>query len=280
MEAVADISQKEQSIWYHPGTVEEYDSAYGNADSAWYSCCGQKLWWSRMSMCSMQALQDRPPKGCALRAGATPSQQAAYEAAVTRLEVLRSNAMCLRCEGVGHIRRYCPHGYRCLYCGRWDHQTNSCQLALQQNQSDWRCSRCRRVNFSARLFCSACSAPAPPPATGSPSTVRTTAKPGDWCCSCGVLNFASRKQCYKCQGPRPSASGGLEEVAAPGSLLQRQAAARQAEAASSSGSGPAVQPGDWSCPHCGVSNFARRQECFKCGGGREPVPAPASCSLM
>merc|ERR1719361_1617320 len=26
-----------------------------------------------------------------------------------------------------------------------------------------------------------------------------------------------------------------------------------------------VRPGDWSCSSCGMNNFARRTECFKCG---------------
>lgn len=25
------------------------------------------------------------------------------------------------------------------------------------------------------------------------------------------------------------------------------------------------RPGDWACPSCGMNNFARRTECFKCG---------------
>ena len=26
-----------------------------------------------------------------------------------------------------------------------------------------------------------------------------------------------------------------------------------------------VRPGDWSCPSCGINNFASRIKCFKCG---------------
>ena len=40
-----------------------------------------------------------------------------------------------------------------------------------------------------------------------------------------------------------------------------------------------VLPGDWSCPSCNASNFARREECFKChaskgddSGGECPNP--------
>ncbi len=29
--------------------------------------------------------------------------------------------------------------------------------------------------------------------------------------------------------------------------------------------GPEAKPGDWKCEGCGVNNFARRQECFRCG---------------
>ena len=30
---------------------------------------------------------------------------------------------------------------------------------------------------------------------------------------------------------------------------------------------------DWTCYKCGVSNFKRREECFKCGTGREESDA-------
>ena len=35
------------------------------------------------------------------------------------------------------------------------------------------------------------------------------------------------------------------------------------------GAGQKVLPGDWTCPACGVNNFASRTECFKCSGGKD-----------
>ncbi len=38
------------------------------------------------------------------------------------------------------------------------------------------------------------------------------------------------------------------------------------------GGGKEPRPGDWACPNCGASNFARRTECFKCNT-RKPAEA-------
>ena len=33
--------------------------------------------------------------------------------------------------------------------------------------------------------------------------------------------------------------------------------------------GPEIKPGDWKCDGCGVNNFARRFECFRCGASKD-----------
>ena len=41
------------------------------------------------------------------------------------------------------------------------------------------------------------------------------------------------------------------------------------EMSRSSGKGE-IKPGDWRCPSCGINNFARRTECFRC---QQPAPS-------
>jgi hypothetical protein len=36
------------------------------------------------------------------------------------------------------------------------------------------------------------------------------------------------------------------------------------------GGPPPPREGDWNCPACGVSNFARRFECFRCNATKGP----------
>mmetsp|Transcript_42120 Transcript_42120/g.80572 ORF Transcript_42120/g.80572 Transcript_42120/m.80572 type:complete len:161 (+) Transcript_42120:59-541(+) len=36
-----------------------------------------------------------------------------------------------------------------------------------------------------------------------------------------------------------------------------------------------IRPGDWSCSSCGMNNFARRTECFKCGTPKPSEKEPA-----
>uniref|UniRef100_A0A1L8DJ02 RNA helicase n=1 Tax=Nyssomyia neivai TaxID=330878 RepID=A0A1L8DJ02_9DIPT len=77
---------------------------------------------------------------------------------------------------------------------------------------------------------------------------------GDWTCSdCNQSNFASRSECFKCHKEKSDS----DTVATNGS--------GGGYGGSGGGSG-GRQPraGDWTCSDCNQSNFASRDECFKC----------------
>lgn len=259
--ALQEVSEMEQkTVRYHPGRIEEYDSAHGNSDRAWYSCCGALLSCTGMGTAQYQQLSDRPPPGCRLQVTATAAQQATYEAALARLETLMDEARCLRCEQPGHVERHCSLR-QCCCCGRYGHLADSCHFALLHHEKDWRCLQCGRINFSSRLFCAVCKAAAP--AAPPPASVATVLKPGDWCCLCGVHNFASRKICYRCGEAFGAARAPALQAARSAAQLPRQvAASAHAEPLSAS------KAGDWTCEGCGICNFARRHQCFKCGSVR------------
>ncbi|CAO3676363.1 unnamed protein product [Umbelopsis ramanniana] len=86
---------------------------------------------------------------------------------------------------------------------------------------------------------------------GTPRQGPPGGRDGDWTCpTCNGNNFSRRSECFKCNAPRPEGTGGYagEHGNTYGGERRR----------------PGPNPGDWECPSCGVSNFARRSECFKC----------------
>lgn len=91
---------------------------------------------------------------------------------------------------------------------------------------------------------------------GTPRQGPPGGQDGDWICpTCNGNNFSRRSQCFKCNAPRPEGTGGYagEHCNAYGGERRR----------------PGPAPGDWECPSCGVSNFARRTECFKCNAPKD-----------
>ena len=92
---------------------------------------------------------------------------------------------------------------------------------------------------------------------------------GDWMCpDCGAHCFASRATCFRCSAERPASAGSAEDYA-PGARGGYERGAR------GGGGGaewvaPEPRPGDWDCPACAASNFARRRQCFKCGENAPP----------
>ena len=79
---------------------------------------------------------------------------------------------------------------------------------------------------------------------------------GDWHCGqCGNLNWARRNECNRCKSRRPMSSL-LLDPKAPGYLPTTARAVP---------SGIDVSVGDWECKGCGNFNWARRNECNRCG---------------
>jgi len=81
-------------------------------------------------------------------------------------------------------------------------------------------------------------------------------RPGDWNCEeCKAHNFSRRDTCFKCEAPKPE---GLESGGGGGGEYQRPQR-REYE----------KREGEWDCPSCGINNFSRRTECFKCNTPKE-----------
>ena len=76
----------------------------------------------------------------------------------------------------------------------------------------------------------------------------------DWKCGeCQNINFSFRTECNRC-GAKKGSRGN------PGRKWQgneRRSGDRKQDSS--------PRPGDWECPQCGKSNFARRTDCFSCG---------------
>ncbi len=84
---------------------------------------------------------------------------------------------------------------------------------------------------------------------------RGTHSNNDWeCPKCNNLNYSFRTECNRCGEPK-GRGGGRPQRKWEGN--DRRAGDRK--------EAPAPRPGDWECPQCGKSNFAKRNECFGCG---------------
>ena len=76
----------------------------------------------------------------------------------------------------------------------------------------------------------------------------------DWICGqCGNSNFSFRTECNRCNAPKGRGSGPSKQWKGN----DRRAGDRR--------EAPQPRAGDWECPQCGKSNFAKRNECFGCG---------------
>ena len=84
---------------------------------------------------------------------------------------------------------------------------------------------------------------------------RGTHSNNDWECSqCQNSNFSFRTECNRCGAPK--GRGGNNRSDNWKGNDRRAGERRDA---------PQPRPGDWDCPQCGKSNFAKRNDCFSCG---------------
>ena len=76
----------------------------------------------------------------------------------------------------------------------------------------------------------------------------------DWeCKECKNSNFSFRTECNRCGAPKGRGRAPSKNWEGND---RRPGDRREA---------PKARPGDWDCPQCGKSNFAKRNECFSCG---------------
>lgn len=119
--------------------------------------------------------------------------------------------------------------------------------------------------FGSKTTCFKCQADKgdskdAPADDGGGSSFRSNNRASDWICSaCNAKVFGSKTTCFKCQAdkgdskdaPADDDNGGGSR----GGFGGGNADGEKPRAGS--------RPGDWKCV-CGVSNFASRNECFKC----------------
>eukprot|EP00403_Amphidinium_massartii_P029409 CAMPEP_0178398058 /NCGR_PEP_ID=MMETSP0689_2-20121128/14579_1 /TAXON_ID=160604 /ORGANISM="Amphidinium massartii, Strain CS-259" /LENGTH=425 /DNA_ID=CAMNT_0020018813 /DNA_START=59 /DNA_END=1332 /DNA_ORIENTATION=+ len=164
----------------------------------------------------------------------------------------------------------------CRKCGA---PKTGMEVSVPAAMGDWICPNpeCRDLQFARNSECRRCGTPKPEnPELANPGMAGMAgmgmpfaaggkgkgkgAKPGDWICpnpSCQDLQFARNTHCRQCGTEKPEADSaniigaGMEGMMAPG--------------------GKGMKPGDWHCGSCGELNFARNQECRRCG-----APSPAT----
>ncbi|RJU86685.1 MAG: hypothetical protein DWC02_04235 [Candidatus Poseidoniales archaeon] len=156
-----------------------------------------------------------------------------------------------------------------------------------RSNNDWICPKCQNSNFAFRTECNRCGE-----AKGSGTSRfqrsdrrghddrrgrndrrrgdrggrdsrrdrgdrrgnQGTHSNNDWeCRECKNSNFSFRTECNRCGAPK--GRGGAPSRTWEGND-RRPGDRREA---------PKSRPGDWDCPQCGKSNFAKRNECFSCG---------------
>lgn len=152
------------------------------------------------------------------------------------------------------------------------------------NNRDWECSKCNNKNFAFRTECNRCGEPkglggrdnrrsrdgndrrgrggndrrgrggSDRRDRNERGSNRGTHSDNDWTCGeCQNSNFSFRTECNRCGAPKGRGRGSSKQW----SGNERRAGDRREE--------PQPRAGDWECPQCGKSNFAKRNECFGCG---------------
>ncbi|MDP6870578.1 MAG: zinc finger protein [Candidatus Poseidoniaceae archaeon] len=77
----------------------------------------------------------------------------------------------------------------------------------------------------------------------------------DWTCGeCGNSNYSFRSECNRCGKSKGRGNTGQRKK---WDNNERRFGERKET--------PQKRPGDWDCPQCGKSNFAKRNDCFSCG---------------
>jgi len=178
--------------------------------------------------------------------------------------------------------------------GGWHFAAQNPMMAMPsqgQFPPDWKCLKCGNINFARRQECKMCSEPRT--ADCPPANAMGCKYQPDWkCTSCGNVNFAKRQECKQCAAPRTEDA---EPAYAPSHAIHKGGPMRGGMGLMGMGMGgsmgmmgmgfggmggmgggyhhnpmmganhPNNKPGDWPCYGCGYHNFARRQECGKCG---------------
>jgi len=165
-----------------------------------------------------------------------------------------------------------------------------------KHPNDWECRNCKGNNFSRRIDCFKCGEPKPRfiSSSGGPGGgggggaggPGQEARDGSWFCDCGVLNYSRRTDCFKCHLPKPrsynSSNNRSHQPSYP--VEQRINMSRIRSPTPERGyrqrspirfnpgaipeRAPDVDPltgeAEWPCPVCGVSNFYKRFDCYRC----------------
>ena len=162
--------------------------------------------------------------------------------------------------------------------GRDDRRGGDDRRGNSQHNQDWDCPKCSNSNFAFRTECNRCgeekggrgSSPQRNDRRGGDDRRsggdnrrggdnrqenRGTHSDNDWeCKECNNSNFSFRKDCNRCGEPKGRAR---EQSSTRWEGNDRRAGERK--------EAPQPRAGDWDCPQCGKSNFAKRNDCFSCG---------------
>lgn len=96
--------------------------------------------------------------------------------------------------------------------------------------------------------------------------------PGDWFCpGCNDHQFSRNMTCRQCGIPKPEDSFDATEAMKQALALKQPLPSMQAFAPKRK-----LEPGDWICAACGDHQFARNQNCRKCGGPKTADAGDAS----
>ncbi|KAL5270401.1 hypothetical protein ACHWQZ_G001204 [Mnemiopsis leidyi] len=143
---------------------------------------------------------------------------------------------------------------------------------------DWECPACKGNNFSRRVTCFKCGEPKPRFISSSGIGTEEP-RDGSWYCDCGSLNYSRRTDCYKCRLPKPRGydsrgsygnqpRGGMSRMRSPTPERGYRQRSPIRFNPSLPERAPDVDPvtgeAEWLCPVCGVSNFYKRFDCYRC----------------